>query len=389
MQYSLPSSAINRVIFDTTVKRMKSGAVKLSTPEIRQIGGRAGRYAVTNLNDKIVVTPEDAEIDTTSSSEDIGGTLYPAPPVPSPPKQERKPGLVTAFERSDLVAIGRAISTDPESILKFGVLPTNDMIELFCSYFPVEIPYSFILARMLEISQVSSRYFLCDIKETITLADIVQPVTNLSIAERIKMCFAPASPSVPGHVELIRELAEAVANQSGGDFLDIKAWNLEVLDETPTSDRGYLERLEILHKGIVVYLWMSFRFPGVFIQRPLAIKTKMLVEEKIDACLNSMKYASVEPSRLQQKKTTFDSKVLLLDIRQDETDDAETGDPKSLPAVVESRELEGESNIPADDSGQYLSLEEDLDAETKVPIAVINLAANPEASRSVQDTRST
>jgi hypothetical protein len=255
------------------------------------------------------------------------------------------------------------MNTDPEPIPRFGVCPTHDMIELFCTYFPVGIPYSFILARILDISQTSSRYFFCDMKDTIEIADIIQTVRDLSIAERVKICFAPVSVLVPGHPELIKELAEVVANQTGGDLLNIKGLNFECLDEEIQPNRDYLQKLEILHKGLVLYLWMSFRFPGVFIQRPLAIKAKMLVEENIDKCLNSMEYGNIDATRLREQK----AKILpfVEPTTSSTASELSTGnfiDPDTVRAGLEDA-AHGERSIPSDDIDIYPELEEDIEAE--------------------------
>jgi ATP-dependent RNA helicase SUPV3L1/SUV3 len=296
------------------------------------------------------------------------GSLYPAPPAPTPPANtENKLGLVTAFERADLNVIRRRMATDPEPIQRFGVVPTHDMIELFCSYFPVGIPYSFILARILDISQVSSRYFFCDMQDTIQIADIIQPVKNLSIAERIKVCFAPVSIGVPGNPELIREMADAIANQSGGDLLDIKNLNFDCLDEEIQPNRDYLVKLEILHKGLVLYLWMSFRFPGVFIQRPLAIKAKMLVEDNIDKCLNSMKYGHIDATRLRVPKPKVPSTgeaIVFTSVDQPSTEESIDTD---VAVVAEEDVSAGERHTTRDDAEEYPELEEDVESENQLP----------------------
>ncbi|KAK6827803.1 RNA helicase [Apiospora arundinis] len=75
----------------------------------------------------------------------------------------------------------------------------------------------------------------------------------------------------------------------GGHVLDIPELNLELLDlqrETyPQGPAAYLRDLESLHKAITLYLWLSYRYSGVFRSQSLAFHIKHMVEEKIDGQL--------------------------------------------------------------------------------------------------------
>ena len=53
---------------------------------------------------------------------------------------------------------------------------------------------------------------------------------------------------------------------------------------------GYLKEAEFLHKAITTYLWLSYRFNGVFISQALAFHVKDLVEVKINQCLENINY---------------------------------------------------------------------------------------------------
>jgi ATP-dependent RNA helicase SUPV3L1/SUV3 len=58
--------------------------------------------------------------------------------------------------------------------------------------------------------------------------------------------------------------------------------------------------VETLHKALVLYLWLSYRFAGVFTSRPMASYVKELVEERIDKVLAD--YAHNEKFRQKLKK---------------------------------------------------------------------------------------
>jgi len=203
-------------------------------------------------------------------------------PTMSPPLSM---GWVAAFSSQDLSRIRGAMKTDAWPIRKAGVFPTRDMIELFCSYFPPGIPYGFILARLNEISKLSTRYFLCRMNDTVGIADAIDEVRGLSIEDRILCCYAPVSTRRAREMETMVEMAHCIANQAGGGLLELKTIDLDLLDRKPVGDREALQELELLHKSLVLYNWMSYRFPGVFGQRPLAGQTKRLTEDAINEVL--------------------------------------------------------------------------------------------------------
>jgi ATP-dependent RNA helicase SUPV3L1/SUV3 len=91
-------------------------------------------------------------------------------------------------------------------------------------------------------------------------------------------------------ISLIRALATCIADQKGGALLDLPHFNLEVLDNEITGTKSELRELETLHKGLIMYMWLSFRFPGVFTTRPLANHVKELVENAIEKCLRMLNF---------------------------------------------------------------------------------------------------
>ena len=88
----------------------------------------------------------------------------------------------------------------------------------------------------------------------------------------------------------LRSLAECVAEQRSGELLDVPWLPLEVLDKKPSGSREYLAELELLHHCLIMYLWLSYRFPHVFTSRPLAEHAKGITEEVIEYCLTNFTY---------------------------------------------------------------------------------------------------
>ena len=248
---------------------MKSGAYKtLTVSEIKQIAGRAGRYRSA---------AQDLGVDREDETS-VGETETRSFP-------DKNLGLVTTLEKFDLRILQNAMQADPDPILTAGIFPPATILQTFAGFFPPETPFSYILLRLHELSRMHSRYHLCDLRDQIGIADVINGVENLTVHDRIIFCSAPGNLRDPGISATVKALAICVANQGGGTLLDIPEIDLDILDQPITAERTYLSRLEALHKALVLYVWLSYRFMGVFPSRPMAFYAKKLVEERIDQVL--------------------------------------------------------------------------------------------------------
>ena len=173
-----------------------------------------------------------------------------------------------------------------DPIMSAGIFPPTSILIRFATYFPPSTNFHYIMLRLHELSLQHPRYHLCELKDQIVIADIIQPIQNLTVHDRMIFCASPASPKPgSGMTEILRAFARCVGEHKSGALLDISEMPLGVLDEEPRVDREYVERLESLHKALILYLWLSYRFAGVFINQAMAFYVKGLVEEKIDKTL--------------------------------------------------------------------------------------------------------
>lgn len=191
-------------------------------------------------------------------------------------------GLVTTMREQHLPIVRRAMHHEAEPILTAGLIPPDSVLLNFASYFPPSINFSYILLRLHEISLLHPRFHLCNLKEQTQIADAIQPVMGLTVRDRIIFCASPASPTDSGMPEILLAFAKCVGQNTSGEILSIQELPLSVLDEEVKFDRQYMSRLEFLHKALILYLWLSYRFAGVFISQRLAFHIKKLVETKID-----------------------------------------------------------------------------------------------------------
>jgi ATP-dependent RNA helicase SUPV3L1/SUV3 len=189
------------------------------------------------------------------------------------------------LEEVDLPIVQRAMQIEAKPIKSVAIQPPDFVIIRFSQYFPPETPFSYILLRLYEMSQIHPRFQLCDLTHTIGMADIIEPIRNLSIADRISICAGPAVGRDEQSSAVTFALAKCIADQSGGGLLDIPEIPIETLDLPITIDKEYLQKLETLHKSLVLYLWLSYRFTGVFISQDMAFHVKRMVEERMDKVL--------------------------------------------------------------------------------------------------------
>ena len=125
---------------------------------------------------------------------------------------------------------------------------------------------------------------------------MIEPVTALTIEDRIIFCAAPAAIRLPGFEDVVVSFAECVAKSDiSSNLLDIPTLPLEILDGEVTMNRSYLSQLETLHKALILYIWLAYRFTGVFTSEAMAFYVKGLVEERIDKVLGQ------QPSSRKQK----------------------------------------------------------------------------------------
>ncbi|KAL2175715.1 P-loop containing nucleoside triphosphate hydrolase protein [Thermothelomyces heterothallicus CBS 202.75] len=253
---------VKRVIFESSFKFDGTAFRPLTIPEIKQIGGRAGRYR-------------------TAAQEMTGDTSKPAP------------GLVSALDDEDLQMINDAFQTEAPPIPTAGIFPPPSVIERFHSYFPPRTPISFVLARLREMSRLSPRFHMCDFSVVLQIADIIQPY-DLSVSDRCVFLHVPVNLRDPRQVSALQAFAKCVAELGSGRLLDFDVIDLEVLDEVrpslPSEQVTYLHRLESLHQTITMYLWLSYRYQGVFQSQGLAFKVKEMVEEKIADHLEKLSF---------------------------------------------------------------------------------------------------
>lgn len=335
--------AIRRIIFESSSKFNGVSRQRLSIADIKQIGGRAGRFRIA----------EQGKIGAASAEELAaakGEAAVHDSDMDASHEESQNLGLVTTLERFDFPVVRAAMSAEPEPIKSAGLFPPAAILERFAGYFPPGTPFSYILTRLHELSQIHSRFHLCGLRDQVWIADIIEGVEGLSVSDRNILCSSPAGKAdLDLWKQLMPAYARCISTQSGGNILDIKELPLEIMEAEIQGTREYLRELERLHKGIVVYLWLSYRFAGIFSTRSLAFHVKGLVEERIEKTLSHFSFSEAQ----RRKIAALREKQMLQSLVQESEDQSDKMEVKAQSTRTDQL---GETEYPAADGAEEESL---------------------------------
>lgn len=231
---------------------------RLSVPQIKQIAGRAGRYRSAHqaMNEGKRKTEASTSV-----------------------------GLVTTLNAADLHVIQEAMTEEAPPVSKAGILPPGEYLEEVSARLPKGIPFEYILKRVCSAAEMHPRFSVCNISDQSALSRVIEDVEGLTIPQRLTITAAPASSNADQLLVVLKALAIALGKRQEVTIVDVPEIELEVLEAPVSGDRTYLEKLENLHKSLIIFLWLSYRFGNIFKDRDMATYAKEMTEEKINICL--------------------------------------------------------------------------------------------------------
>ncbi len=242
-------------------------------------------------------------------------------------------GLVTTLNEDDLPLVRAAMQTEAAPIKRAGMLPPGEAMEEFEQRLPKGTPFEYILRRLCGKAAMHDRFRVCSIRDQSQISRTIEPVRGLTLEQRMILTAAPATTSSPTTQAALRALATCVAERRQVTVVDVPEVQLEVLEKPISGDRKYLENLEDLHKSLVLYLWLSYRFLGIFKDREMAVYAKEMAEERINTCLLEF---SANPD-LRKRVLAYKSRINLPQVgieEQSTTDEESEVDVPELEAVL-------------------------------------------------------
>lgn len=283
---------IKRIVFETLHKYNGREQEPLSISQVKQIAGRAGRFD------------------------------YAA--------NTQTPGIVTCMQDKDLPQLRSTLLQETPKIRKAGIATPLNLVEGLSRRLPHQTKFAQILVTLRDHALTSPTYFLCGVEAHMKMAELIEDVPGLLMEHRYNLLNSPVSTRNPKSTAAFVQFARHLGRGDICQIDDIIIENgldraLEEVvyalrhpprrgkDRMPNAfTRTYnLADLEILHKIIIHYLWLSYRYRAHFPGMERAAELKSLTEVAIEKCLEetaSRRVARASPPALPA--SSGDSAVL-------------------------------------------------------------------------------
>ncbi|KAG2212298.1 hypothetical protein INT47_001657 [Mucor saturninus] len=253
---------IKRIVFTTVEKFNGKKFSFVSIPQLKQIAGRAGRF----------------------------GTAY-------------NEGEVTTLKPGDLTYVKECVAAPIIPLEMAGLQPTVDILELFALQMPGE-KFSGLLQKFEDMASLNGDYFLCNYRDQKAIAEKLEHI-KLPLRDLYQFVTAPVSTRNEKSMDVIETLAKKFSESEICTLDDV----ITLPNVTPTSPEGLMS-LENNHKNIMLYMWLSLRYPETFTSTPEhSFETKTRCEVMIDDVLKNSGFAKKKRGiKNNNKKVKKDSK---------------------------------------------------------------------------------
>lgn len=262
---------IKRIVFSQVLKFDGNKMKKLTISALKQIAGRAGRYSL----DK--------------------GQLE---------------GFVAAMKKTDLKFIENTMAKDTPDLTKACLWPTPSMWMQYISKFPSGTSFYDVLSEF--ESTVSKNnydnYFILELKSKFSILRLFlrdDLYRHTTVHDQLSLSVAPINVDLASSAvfDVCHQFFQAISNCHTKNVFDFGFLHLDILKSKPvfTSQDNIvlvLQALEENHKIVLLFLWLSQRWPTLFVDKESAVDIKTLIEKRINEELNSL------------RRVTKDSKAL-------------------------------------------------------------------------------
>lgn len=246
---------IKRIVFQTIKKFNGSELVSLSTSAVKQIAGRAGRF-----------------------SQDKG----------------ELEGFVTACSLPDLKYIKKEMGAPIRPLKKACLWPTNIIWKHYMTKFPKNTPFFEILNKFaVETSSLNMQnYFISEIdqrNEVLRLFLRENLFKRTSIEDQLVLSLAPVNVAMASEyvVETAFKFIKNITICATNNVFDFKFLHENIIAlhrKALAKDDEIVETLQMLednHRQVLLFLWLSQRWPTLFVDKESAMDIKSLLEKRI------------------------------------------------------------------------------------------------------------
>lgn len=277
------------MIFESLHKFNGKMEVPLPLTSVKQIAGRAGRFGMHKT-----VPALDADLSTPSAPEPTSG------------------GSVTTLHTTDLPILRQLLPLPLPSLPRATLDIPFDTLSTLSYLLPHTTSYASLLDHTHNLVVPPNHTTLGSAHHKLPLAELVQEHRDkLTLGEIEVFGYSPVSTRDPISVQIFRRVIQSYANEGHVDIL--KCFGPSLLIEQlvrceyaliPIIDpehRGSPKKqpvppvliqsiplLETLHKSLVFYIWLAFRFPIAFPDQALAQDIKARAEKVLEECLQRL-----------------------------------------------------------------------------------------------------
>ncbi|XP_019851879.1 PREDICTED: ATP-dependent RNA helicase SUPV3L1, mitochondrial-like isoform X2 [Amphimedon queenslandica] len=211
---------IRRILFHSVSKVARGNLENLSSSQLKQISGRAGRYGSFNV------------------------------------------GIVTTFFNRDMPYFQEAFKKKIADIDKAGLTPTLEQLQLFSKSLP-NLKLHELLSVFSMAAKLDGRYFLCEDKmqEWRAISEVLS-VYNLDLKDAITFCLCPVNLNVPLLRKMFSIYAAQVSEKKPVTYEFVKRALKWPFREPQNSSDFFI--FEKAHEVMDTYLWLGQRFPEYF-----------------------------------------------------------------------------------------------------------------------------
>lgn len=263
--------------------------IRLPTPQIKQIAGRAGRYGVHTSP----TAPDDASATSTTTN-----------------------GEATTLDEADMDILREAMAQPTVQVSQACLAASFESSQEFENLLPAGTPFSKIFNLVEAVAQTTPHYRAVGHSGWGQISDRLRHIEPLSFKERYVFGTAPVNMRDP---KVVSSLISFVEFFAAGRRILMSEWAQDAGVSTALSrvddarrearvklgpgqqssgpsvyNSDFLMSLESMHRCLTLYLWLSYRQSTIFCDREAARELRKKVEAGIDFVLSGMKFSKLE-----------------------------------------------------------------------------------------------